>query len=247
MLLKVCLNGRRGADEHPAVPVTPAQLAEDSRRSVEAGAEAVHLHPRDESGAETLVASEVGAAIAAVREEVGAPVGVSTGAWIEADPERRASLVREWGTLASEQRPDFASTNLFEEGWRDIFDALLEAGIGVEAGLWSPDDAWRLADSGLANRCLRLLLEPVRETSAEAALASAREMGRILGDAGIETPRLLHGKDATAWPVLRHAAAERYGMRIGFEDVLTLPGGETADENARLVAAARGVAPDARR
>lgn len=246
-MLKVCLNGRRGADEHPAVPITPGQLAEASRRSVEAGAEAVHLHPRDESGSETLAAAEVGAAVGTAREACGAPVGVSTGAWIEGDPTRRAALVRGWRELSTDQRPDFASVNLFEDGWRGVFEALFEAGIGVEAGLWSPDDARRLADSGMADRCLRLLLEPVRETSAEAALESAREMSRVLDEAGIETPRLLHGKDATAWPVLRYAADEGYGMRIGFEDALTLPGGELAPDNASLVAVARETSPDARR
>ena len=241
MLLKVCLNGRRCTNDHPAVPSTPGQLADASRRSVEAGAEAVHLHPRDESGAETLAAAEVGAAIAAVRRAVGAPVGVSTGAWIEADLERRASLVRGWGALPTEQRPDFASVNLFEDGWRDVFEALLESGIGVEAGLWSPEDARRLVEDGLAGRCLRLLLEPVRETSAEEALESARRMSRILDDSGVEAPRLLHGKDATAWPVLRHASEGGLNVRIGFEDVLTLPDGYVASDNARLVAAAREI------
>lgn len=244
MLLKVCLNGRRGTDEHPAVPLTPAGLAEEARRSVEAGAEAVHLHPRDESGAETLAASEVGAAM---RGATGAPVGVSTGAWIEGDPGRRAALVRGWGELKPDQRPDFASVNLFEDGWSEVFEALLEAGVEIEAGLWSPGDARRLVESGRANRCLRLLLEPVRETSAGEALESAREMSRVLDEAGVETPRLLHGKDTTAWSVLRYAAAEGYGMRIGFEDVLTLPGGEPARDNASLVVAAREAASGATR
>lgn len=240
-MLKACLNGPRGKDEHPAVPVTPAGLAGESRSSVEAGAEAVHLHPRDEYGAETLAAAEVGAAVRAVREACGAPVGVSTGAWIEADPGRRVAAVRDWGGLASEECPDFASVNLFESGWREVFEALFEAGIWVEAGLWSPQDARRLVESGLAGRCLRLLLEPVRETSAEAALVAAREMNLILDAADVNAPQLLHGKDATAWTVLRHAAAEGLGMRIGFEDTLTLPDGKPAIDNAQLVAAAKEI------
>lgn len=241
MLLKVCLNSPRGIDEHPSVPVTPAELADEARRSVTAGAEAVHLHPRDGSGAETLAASEVGAAVRAVREACSAPVGVSTGAWIQADPERRSALVRAWGELGSAERPDFASVNLFEEGWRAVFEALGGADIGAEAGLWSPDDARRFVDAGLDDLCLRILLEPVRETSAEAALAAAREMNRVLDAAGVETPRLLHGKDATSWPLLRHVAAEGLGMRIGFEDTLTLPDGEPAPDNARLGAAAKEI------
>lgn len=228
MLLKVCLNGPRGIDEHPSVPVTPAELAEEARRSITAGAE-------------TLAAAEVGAAVRAVREACGAPVGVSTGAWIQADPERRSALVRAWGELGSAERPDFASVNLFEEGWRTVSEALGGAGIGVEAGLWSPDDARRFVDAGLDDLCLRILLEPVCETSSEAALAAAREMNRVLDTAGVRTLRLLHGKDATAWPVLRHAAAEGLGVRIGFEDTLTLPDGELAPDNARLVAAAKKI------
>lgn len=241
MLLKVCLNGARGQDEHPSVPITPAQLADHARRSVEAGADAVHLHPRDESGAETLAARKVGAAIRAVREACGAPVGVSTGAWIEADPERRSALVRGWRDLPSDERPDFASVNLFEEDWEAVCEALYDAGIGVEAGLWSSGDARRLVEAGLAGRCLRILLEPVRETSADEALAAAREMDRILDAAGLNTPRLLHGKDATAWPVLRHAATRGHGLRIGFEDTLTLPDREPAHDNAQLTAAAREI------
>lgn len=241
MLLKVCLNGPRGKDEHPSVPITSAELADDARRSVAAGAEAVHLHPRDGSGAETLAAAEVGAAVRTVREACSAPVGVSTGVWIEADPGRRSALVRAWGELGSAERPDFASVNLFEEGWRTVSEALGGAGIGVEAGLWSPDDARRFVDAGLDDLCLRILLEPVRETSSEAALAAAREMNRVLDAAGVRTLRLLHGKDATAWPLLRHAAAEGLGVRIGFEDTLTLPDGELAPDNAQLVAAAKKI------
>lgn len=239
MLLKVCLNGGRGADEHPSVPITPDQLADEARRSVEAGADAVHLHPRDGSGAETLAAAEIGATIRGVRDACGAPVGVSTGAWIEADPERRSALVRGWESLPSDERPDFASVNLFEKGWREVCVALFDAGIGVEAGLWSPDDARRLVEAGLADRCLRILLEPVRERTTDEALAASREMNRVLDEAGVRTSRLLHGKDATAWPVLRRAATEGLGMRIGFEDTLTLPDGEPAHDNAQLVAAAR--------
>jgi uncharacterized protein (DUF849 family) len=52
--VKACLNGGRRRDEHPAVPVTAAQLAASASAAVAAGAEAIHLHPRDEGGAESL-------------------------------------------------------------------------------------------------------------------------------------------------------------------------------------------------
>jgi len=37
--------------------------------------------------------------------------------------------------------------------------ALLDAGVGVEAGVWSADDAERLARTGLAPQLARVLIE----------------------------------------------------------------------------------------
>ncbi len=91
MLLKVCLNGDRSADEHPALPQTPAELAEAARAAVAAGARAIHMHPRDPSGAQALDADTIGAALEAVRAACpGVPVGVSTLFTILPDPARRA-------------------------------------------------------------------------------------------------------------------------------------------------------------
>ncbi|WP_084048521.1 3-keto-5-aminohexanoate cleavage protein [Deinococcus hopiensis] len=47
MFLKCCLNGPRSRDSHPALPVMPEDLAWEARAGVAAGAQALHLHPRD--------------------------------------------------------------------------------------------------------------------------------------------------------------------------------------------------------
>jgi hypothetical protein len=81
-------------------------------RAVDAGAGALHLHPRRSDGSETLGARGVGVAIEAV--PVACPnvlIGVSTGSWIEPDVERRVRLLSTWGSLPPESRPDFASVN----------------------------------------------------------------------------------------------------------------------------------------
>ena len=59
MLLKACLNGPRDVTEHPALPVRVASLAADALACVRAGAEAIHLHPRDADGLESLAAAVV--------------------------------------------------------------------------------------------------------------------------------------------------------------------------------------------
>jgi uncharacterized protein (DUF849 family) len=71
MLIKACLNGGTTRDEHPSVPQQPAELAAAAAEAVQAGAGAVHLHPRDASGAETLAPEAGLAAVAAVRAHRG--------------------------------------------------------------------------------------------------------------------------------------------------------------------------------
>jgi uncharacterized protein (DUF849 family) len=161
--VKVCLNGGRRRAEHPAVPLTPAELAMSARSAVEAGAEAVHVHPRADSGAESLLAADIGAAVGAIRRSCpGVPIGVSTGLWITSgDVWRREAQVAAWADLNPSQRPDFASVNLSEPGFAELVALLAAAGIGAEAGVWSVADARRLATAGRRLGWLRVLVEIV--------------------------------------------------------------------------------------
>ena len=231
MLLKACLNGPRAAAEHPALPLTVAALTADAVACVRSGAGAIHMHPRDADGRESLAADVVDPAVRAVRAACGVPVGVATGAWVEPDPERRAALVRGWS------EPDFASVNLSEPGAAEVMRALLAAGIGIEAGVWSPEDAERLASSGLADRPLRVLVE-VMHGSGDDAAAAARAIDAALDRHGVGAPRLHHGEEQAAWPVLRQGIALGRDLRIGLEDTLVLPDGTPAAGNAELVAVA---------
>jgi uncharacterized protein (DUF849 family) len=74
---------------------------------------------------------------------------VTTGAWIEPDVIRRVELISRW------RQPDYATVNLSEEGSLDVMRALLGAGVGIEAGVWTVADAELLVKSGLADRALR--------------------------------------------------------------------------------------------
>ena len=57
MLLKAAINGRRAQGEHPAIPITPGQLADEAAMAVAAGAGAIHVHPRDSNGQESLASN----------------------------------------------------------------------------------------------------------------------------------------------------------------------------------------------
>lgn len=235
-MLQVCLNGARDRAEHGRLPVTPRELAEAAADAVAAGAADIHLHPKDGSGADTLAAAFVDAAVAAVRAAVpGVPVGVTTGAWTQPDPALRADLVRSWTVL-----PDHASVNWHEDGAATVAAALLERGIGVEAGVFSGTGAARrLRGWPHASRVLRVLAEVTDTDPRTAADTAATLLESLAGRAG--PPVLLHGEDGGAWPVLRAAALRGLDTRIGLEDVLALPDGTPAPDNAELVRAARAV------
>jgi len=234
VLLKACVNGARRPSEHPALPVTPAALAEDVAAVVRAGADAVHLHVKDDSGLDTLAPAPTAQALEAVRAHTpGVAIGLTTGAWASSDAGARAAAIASWTVL-----PDFASVNWHETGAEDVASVLLERGVGVEAGLWDEAavDAW-LA-SPLRDRCARVLLELPDGLDEQQARNQANRMIDQLGDGGGSASTLLHGEGTSAWPLLAHAHRRGLQARIGLEDVLHLPDGRPAPDNAALVTAA---------
>ncbi|MFF9865614.1 3-keto-5-aminohexanoate cleavage protein [Streptomyces sp. NPDC013953] len=237
-MIQVCLNGRRGSGESAAVPLSPEALAGSAARAVAAGAADVHVHPRTPCGEDTLSPRVVAGVLTALRDAVAVPVGVTTGAWAEPDPARRVERVRSWTVL-----PDHASVNWHEPGAEEVAAALLERGVGVEAGVWSgTDGARRFLASPLASRVTRVLAE-VTDPGPSTAEATARALLTRLGDArGV--PVLLHGEDGGAWPVARLAVQLGLDTRIGLEDTLYLPDGRPARSNAQLVAAVSALRDD---
>jgi uncharacterized protein (DUF849 family) len=219
--IKACLNGSRNPADHPAVPVTVSQLAAAAAGAVAAGAEAVHLHPRDSEGRESLRQADVGPAVAAVRAACpGTPVGVTTGLWVTGDPWTRRDEVMSWAGLDAAERPDFASVNVSEDGWQELTVSLADA--EATAG-FEPSAQW-----------LRILVEVTGATSANATIR-ADEILDVLYSARLTAPVLLHGADEGCWPLVAHAGRLGLATRIGLEDVLTGPDGRDIPDNAELV------------
>ena len=248
-MIKAALNGNRSRDEHGAIPITPLDLSLEARRAVEAGAAALHVHPRDSAGRESLAIADVAAALSAIRAVCpDVPLGVSTGAWIEPDVSRRLALLADW------TGPDFASVNFDELGAEAVARLLLTLDIDVEAGLSTVEAARAFAAFDRARDCLRVLIEP-QESETDQAEVTIREIESVLDESSMDLPRLLHGTESTTWALIRIANARGYDTRIGFEDTLVLPDGTLAASNGELVQAAyrsgvavRAVEPvDARR
>jgi uncharacterized protein (DUF849 family) len=228
--VKACINGARTPDQHPNLPVTPDQLAAAALQAHQAGAQAVHMHPKTADGVDSLHADAVDAAVAAVRVAVpGLPLGVTTGFWALPDADARLRAVDGWTVL-----PDFASLNWHEPGSEDLAHLLLDKGLGVEVGLFHAEAVASWARSDLAQHCMRAMIE----LGPEADVAAADDMVERVLAVGSPAPVLLHGLDESCWPLLEHAGTRGLQMRIGMEDTLKLPDGSVAPDNAALVSAA---------
>jgi uncharacterized protein (DUF849 family) len=216
------------------VPVFAEELANDAIAVRRAGADELHIHPRDEDGTETLEASDVGRALLAIRASVPAiPIGVGTGTWIKPGGRKRHHLIQEWIVL-----PDYCSVNLNEDDAVEVIDLLTRKGIGVEAGLWTARDSERFVSEVDPGKCLRVLIE----MTADEPAAALREAGRAmetLARARCALPLLLHGEGGSVWACVAEAARLGLSTRVGFEDGRSLPDGSVAENNASLVHAAR--------
>jgi uncharacterized protein (DUF849 family) len=217
--------------------VTPAAIAADAAAAVAAGADALHIHPKDSAGRDTLEPGVVAAVLEAVQAAVpGVAVGLTTGASAAPGPAERIAAVRGWTV-----RPDFASVNWHEPGSPDLAETLLGMGVGVEPGLWTAGSVWAWRVWPHRGRCARLLLEVTDDHPRDEAVAAALLLMTALGPDGDGLPVLLHGEGTSAWPVFEVAAREGLQARIGLEDVLVLPDGSPASGNADLVTAARAL------
>ncbi len=243
-MLQACLNGARTKAEAAALPITAGELGADAVAVRAAGAEELHLHPRNAEGAESLSPEDVANALEAVRAaSPGAPVGVGTGEDIAPGGRARLDHIRAWRDLPAPARPDYASVNLVEADAPETMAALASVGVRIEAGLWSAEDARRLVSLGDAPAPLRLLVETIVDDPLEAA-EIAQEVVAIVRENGLGAPILLHGFGGSAWPMAAMAKREGYDMRIGFEDTLLLPDGAPAASNRELVAAAAALIAD---
>ncbi|RLV50183.1 hypothetical protein D9V37_05495 [Nocardioides mangrovicus] len=236
-MLQVTPNGPYGKDRHPALPIAAGEVLADLRACFAAGAEGVHLHVRDHDGAETLAPEHVNAtceAVRAVAADLGltVEVGLTTGAWIHPGLAERIAMVREW------QGVDCATVNLSEPGYEQLMAAMLDVGIGVDVGLWAPQELPGLLDSGLLPHAQRVSIEldegePYFLTGDP--LEVAARTNDALDAAGSTCPRLTHGAGPWTWPLVHDAFRRGHDTRVGFEDSTALPDGTTAADNADLV------------
>ncbi|RMF17261.1 MAG: 3-keto-5-aminohexanoate cleavage protein [Alphaproteobacteria bacterium] len=243
LLVMVAPNGaRRQKDDHPALPITPVELAETALAARQAGAAAIHLHVRDRNGGHTLDVARYRDAMAAIRERAGRDlmIQVTSEAVGQYMPEEQMAMVRmlmpEAVSLAvRELLPD--DDPLTHEHAREFFSWLATTGILAQFILYSPRDVKRfrsLQRAGvIANGPAFVLLVLGRGAS----LGELPVMLAALepGDPDRPVDWMVCGFGPLELPAAAAAIALGGHVRIGFENNLHLADGRLAPDNAALV------------
>ena len=158
-MIQCALNGDYTRHDHPDVPVTLEQLVADAVACRAAGAASVHLHPRRPGdGVESLAPDVHDAVVAAVRAAVpDLEISCSTQEDIDlGDATDRVTAIRAWRSP-----PDVVSLNLAEPGAIELGAALIDRGIGIEAGVFTLNDADALLAAPWASAVHRVLVEVI--------------------------------------------------------------------------------------
>lgn len=243
LLLAVAPNGaRKSRADHPAVPITPEEIAGTAAACLEAGAAMIHLHVRDSDGRHSLDVEAYRAAIAALRREVGdrLVVQVTTEAVGIYRPEEQMAMARalkpEAISLAvRELVPDEAA----EPAAAAFFSWLRDEEILAQYILYSDRDLERfddLIDRGVVPGGRHFLLFVLGRYTAGQTSDPADLLSFLAANPrGHPWALCAFGPRETACAVT--AAALGGHARVGFENNLFLPDGRTAPDNAALVAA----------
>ncbi len=225
---------------NPAVPYTPAEIAEETRRSFDAGARMVHVHARWDDGTPTQDADRYVETVAAIRETVPEIiVQVSTGGAVGMTREERL------GSLAA--RPEMASltcgtvnfgSGVFENPaplMLEFARAQLAAGVRPELELFDfghiDNAAWLVAKAPLDGPQHHDLVLGVPGGAAGTPrnvvmMADRLPAGSTWTATGIGRSHL---------PVITAAIACGGHVRLGFEDQVEMAPGVLASSNAELV------------
>ncbi|MEM1284527.1 MAG: 3-keto-5-aminohexanoate cleavage protein [Pseudomonadota bacterium] len=246
VVLMVAPNGaRRVRGDHPRLPLTEQEIVDEVAQAHEAGAQAAHVHVRDDEGQHVLDAARYRSLTEALRPRCGDKliVQITTEAAGRYSPTEQHAVVE----AVEPSAVSIALGELFSDPAEnkrngDFLHWVRESGIAVQWILYAPEDVTRLGtliQQGFVPRGSAMLFVLGRYSvdhnsrpddlwpflaarSAHSAIRTAPysvcAFGR--GETACLTAGLLHGGNA----------------RVGFENSLWHPDGSVAESNAERVA-----------
>lgn len=240
---------RKTKANHPALPITPVELADCAESILHAGASIMHMHVRDEDEQHSLDVDRYRAAIEAVRERVDdrLVIQVTTEACGVYSPEQQMEVVRQLKPEAvslglNELCPDVNAESVA----REFFSWLQAEGVMAQYILYSVAEVRRfhsLRSKGV-----------IPDTRPFVLYVLGRYSDDLTGDPHDLELFATAASDDTEWAVCCFGRSEQAAVslasamhghaRVGFENNLLTPDGGAATDNAALVRLAAGSAGD---
>lgn len=240
--------GRRTKADHPAIPLTPAELARTAAECLDAGASMIHVHIRRPDGRHLLDAAAYRQALDAIRKQVGdrLVIQITTEALgIYAPAEQIAVLKAVRPEAASLALRELAPDEAAEPDFAEALAWMKRENVSPQIILYDPAEAVRLADM-IQRGMVPWPDIPVLYVLGRYTVLQTSQPADLLPFLAPNAPRFSH------WSVCafgRHeaacvtAAALLGGhVRVGFENNLHLPDGCFAPSNAALVGAVANAA-----
>jgi uncharacterized protein (DUF849 family) len=233
--------GRRTKADHPAMPLTPAELARTATECLDAGAAMIHVHVRKPDGSHLLDADAYRAVIAAVEAEVGDRiiVQITSEALGQYRPSEQIAVVKavkpEAASLAlRELVPD----ETYESEFADLLSWMKQERVLPQIILYDPAEALRLADM-MRRGIVPWNDIPTLFVLGRYTVGQLSQPQDLLPFLAAEMPRFAH------WSVCAFGCYEAAcvstgallggNVRVGFENNISLPNGTLAPANADLV------------
>jgi len=255
IILTAALTGVLATREQcPAIPYTADEIAQEARRSVDAGASIVHIHARKDDGKPAFDVESYRKIDEAVKELCPeAIVNYSTGA-VGVDRETRIAHIRalkphmaalNMGSMNyaiySRSKKKFYHDHIFQNSFADIqfyLEAMNKAGTLPEMecfDLGHIQNAEPLVHLGLLpeNSCYSLVMGVLGGIP-----ATTRNLVHMVGSLPQSAHWQVIGIGKVQWPLIGAAVSMGGNIRVGLEDNFYLGTGEMAQSNGDLVEAA---------
>lgn len=241
VLITVAPNGaRKLKQDHPALPLTADELGQTAAACVEAGAAMLHLHVRDKNFAHSLDPERYQTAIAQIRKTAGPDliIQITTEAVGRYQPAEQIACVRKARPEAVSLAPrELIPTAKDESAAASFFQWLYIERISPQYILYDGDDI-----QTFKSLCQRGL---VPDESIHVLLVLGRYHKAQESDPEALAPLLAQLESSWLWSVCAFGRNESHCMdaaikagghcRVGFENNLLLPDGDTAGSNVDLV------------